>query len=319
VLFTFDDLQWSELVIDEIMTDFVVNYIRVNPGFPDKACRRGLLIAGTFRSNEVAESNDLMHTIGTLKECGRVNVTMLTIDVLSKVDVTKLLSSKLYLPLRYTRELAELVQIKTRGNPFFVVEFLRSIIRKKMLLFSVKSRRWTWDCDVVDMQMISDGVAQLLTATFGQLPSTLMQTLKVLSCLGSQVEESTIDALDFRNEVIPFNMWIELPAAVKEGILERAGPVYQFTHDIVRQTIYDLIPPDDRKLLHKNIGKTLLKSTANNPSVHNLAIDQINIFCKDCIPSPEECQIFAQSNAAAAKFAVSASSFEQGEILLLQT
>eukprot|EP00579_Thalassiosira_antarctica_P013053 CAMPEP_0201946684 /NCGR_PEP_ID=MMETSP0903-20130614/54545_1 /ASSEMBLY_ACC=CAM_ASM_000552 /TAXON_ID=420261 /ORGANISM="Thalassiosira antarctica, Strain CCMP982" /LENGTH=247 /DNA_ID=CAMNT_0048489789 /DNA_START=286 /DNA_END=1026 /DNA_ORIENTATION=+ len=144
---------------------------------------------------------------------------------------------------------------------------------------------------------------ELLTTSFSQLSSTLMRTVKMLSCLGSQVEESTINALVSRNEVLSFNMQNELALAVKEGIMEKAGPVYQFTHDIIQQTIYELIPSHHRKLLHKAIGKDLLKSAANDSTMHLLATDQINLFCKDGDPSLEECSQFAISNATAAKFA----------------
>ena len=75
--------------------------------------------------------------------------------------------------------------------------------------------------------MISDGVVNLLTTTINELPLTLLQTVKIISCLGHQVEESTIIALDSRNKLLPFNMLAELPHAVAEGILDKAGPVYQ--------------------------------------------------------------------------------------------
>ena len=136
-----------------------------------------------------------------------------------------------------------------------------------MLEFSVRSRRWIWDCDTVDMQMISKEVAELLTTTFAQLPSTLMKTVKIASCLGSQVEESTIEAMNSRQEILPFNMVHELHQAVKEGIMEKAGPVFQFTHDCIQQTIYELIPLESRKLLHKTIGKSLLKSSGDRPTI----------------------------------------------------
>ncbi|KAL9184866.1 hypothetical protein ACHAXT_002643, partial [Thalassiosira profunda] len=86
----------------------------------------------------------------------------------------------------------------------------------------------------------------------------------------------------------------------------------QFTHDIIKQTIYDLIPPTIRSLLHKSIGKNLLEAAAsNNPTIHLLAVAQINLFCKDGTPSPEERSQFASCNSQAAKYAIACSSFEE--------
>ena len=298
-------------MIDDL-SDFILSYIH-DPAVEADACRRGLLVVGTFRSNEV--DREFATKISSLVKARETNATLITIDDFSKDGATELVSLKLCMPRRYTRELAELVHDKTKGNIFFVLEFLRSVIRNKMLQYSVKYRQWTWDRDVVDMQMISDDVAQLLVTKFDQLPSNLQKILRVLSCLGYQVEESTIDALDAGNDVLSFSMKDTLPVAIKEGILESAGPIYQFTHDIIHQTIYESIATPSRILLHKTIGKNLLiKNCSENPSIHTLATDQINIFRKDGIMFDiNERLLFAQSNAKAAKIAIAASSFDQGE------
>lgn len=310
VLFTFDDLQWSE-GFDVI--DLVVNCIPDLSGALGGTCRKGILVAGTYRSDEVGEGDDLVRSIGDVARSGRANVTMLTVGEMHAVDINKLLSAKLCLPWRRTRELANFVRAKTRGNPFFVVLLLRSIIRNKLLTFSVKSRRWVWDCDTLNVKLISDGAAELLLTSFCGLSPNLMQTLQILSCLGSQVEESTIVALDSRISILSFDMRNELPLAVREGIMEKAGPVYQFTHDIIQTTIYELIPPGSRKLLHKCIGMKLLQSAANNPTICLLAADQVNFFCNgDNPPTQEESSLFANSNAVAAKLAIVSSSFDQG-------
>ncbi|KAL7532473.1 hypothetical protein ACHAXR_004648, partial [Thalassiosira sp. AJA248-18] len=217
VLFAFDDLQWAESSVIECVTDFVTRHSAPSGVF-NKSCRQGLLIAGAFRSNEVKESDDLIQQINLLKGSGKANVTNLTVGDLVMVAINRLISAKFCLPSRYTKELAGLVLRKTRGNIFFVIQFLKSIIHNNMLEFSVKSRRWIWDNDTVDMQVISDGVAELLTTTLGTLPSTLMQTLKIVSCFGSQVEESTIDVLNSSDEILHANMHEELQSAVKEGI-----------------------------------------------------------------------------------------------------
>ena len=54
-----------------------------------------------------------------------------------------------------------------------------------------------------------------------------MQTVKIMSCIGFQVEEVTFDALNSGNKLLSFNIHEQLKAAVEEGILEKAGPVYQ--------------------------------------------------------------------------------------------
>ncbi|KAL7532255.1 hypothetical protein ACHAXR_009447, partial [Thalassiosira sp. AJA248-18] len=237
VLVAFDDLQWSDSLVTGCISDFLVNYIQ-----GEEACRQGFLVAGTFRSNEVKEGDGLLENINFIKHSGKANVTMVDVGELGEKDVNQLISTKLGLPTRYTLELARLVRHKSRGNPFFVDQFLISIIHNNMLQFSVRFRRWKWDCETIDFQMISDGVAKLLTSTFNLLPVPLMETLKVVSCFGNQIDNTTIELINSGHQVLPFDMQNELPLAVKEGILEKAGPLYAFAHDLIHQAIYDIIP-----------------------------------------------------------------------------
>lgn len=272
------------------------------------------MFVGTLRSNEIEENGPIANDINDLQQCQEAKVTKLEIGGLVESDIVKFLSAKLCLPMRYTKGLASLVHTKTRGNPFFIIQFLKTIIQNRMLQYSVASRRWTWDCEVIDMQMISEEVAGLLTTRFSQLPLPLMQTVIVTSCFGSQVDEPTMELLN-AGQLLPFNMLDALVFAINEGILEKAGPIYQFTHDLIHQTVYDGIPTDERKRIHKNIGTILLGSAANDPATYLLAVDQTNLYCKDSTLSTQERSAVANINASAAKFAMSTSRFEQGEFI----
>ena len=90
----------------------------------------------------------------------------------------------------------------------------------------------------------------------------------------------------------------------------------QFTHDLLKQSIYDTIDQEARKILHKTIGQMLLESGTKSPEFHLIAVDQINIFCNDCSLSQEERPRFAAHQLHAAKIALKESNFEQGNSLL---
>ena len=106
----------------------------------------------------------------------------------------------------------------------------------------------------------------------------------------------------------------KLDLAVKEGLLEKAGPLYAFSHDLIHQTLYDSMSAGSRLLLHKVTGNKLLECSDDaNHSMHLLAVDQINIYCKDDQLSHEERSEYARANAGAAHYAMAGSSFEKGE------
>mmetsp|Transcript_3115 Transcript_3115/g.6865 ORF Transcript_3115/g.6865 Transcript_3115/m.6865 type:complete len:754 (+) Transcript_3115:1916-4177(+) len=222
-----------------------------------------------------------------------------------------MLSVKLCLPRRYTEQLAKLVLRKTRGNPMFVIEFLRTIIQRNMMTFSIKARRWVWDDTSIDLQLISDSVAEFLTKKLKQLDTDVIVALKVAACIGVQVNTSIIQLLDL-GQFVP-NLLQAFESAVKEGVMEEAGNLYVFTHDMLKESSYNLMSIDERNCLHKMIATSL----AQDPAVVKyskrciLVVDQINV-CKDVhgILDPIERTLFARLNLAAGKHSIASSSFE---------
>ncbi|KAL7531012.1 hypothetical protein ACHAXR_007019, partial [Thalassiosira sp. AJA248-18] len=316
-----EDLQWTDAFTLDVIGDYIIQTAGCfSSVFSSDDDSRGMLLLGSFRGDEVPEDGFLMDKIKLLEKTqGNINATRLFIGELTEQDIHEMLSFKFCLPMRHTRELAQLVYLKTRGHPLFCVAFLRSMIRGDLISFSVKARRWIWDDTAIDLQMISEGVADFLTKKLKQLPNDVVETLKVASCFG-QVNVSTIQLLD-SGQFVP-NMLGALDLAVKEGIVEKAGPIFAFTHDMLQESTYSLIPIDDRNLFHKKIGMCLVQNqnpeeVVENADLCTLAVDQINI-CKedlDGILDPAECSLFALLNLAAGKHAMSTRKFnyEQGE------
>lgn len=312
VLISLDDCHWCDPALIKGVVDVIVE-----SSIWDDTCQGGLLLLGTYRANDA--SDQLVHQINVLEKSNKTHLTKVCISDLTRGDVANMLSAKLCLPTRYTRELASLVYSKTaRGNPFFVIQFLRTVTQNKMLEYSVKHRRWKWDIDTIEMQMISDETAALLTTRFRQLPRRLMQTLTIISCLGSQVEEYTLELLNSEQQVLSFNMLDQLQHAVNEGLLEKAGPMYMFTHDLIMQYVYEQIPISSRKPLHKTIVENLVESmkkdalAANDAATTLLVADQINKFGNDGNLGEEERSQYVHICTAAARIALSSFSFDQG-------
>ncbi len=303
-----DDLQWADdfaLEMVEAFTSSLSTTVMSNV-----QCSGGLLMLGSYRDNEVDPDGFLKKLIPRMSQAkGNLRVAELPVKELLESDINSMLSSKLCLPMRYTRHLAKLVHKKTRGNPYHIEEFLVSVISNNMLRFSVKERRWTWDDEVIDLQMISEGVAELLARKLRQLPKDILQTLKICSCLGSQVNRSTIRRLDSGN--LPFSLLESLDAAVNEGLMEKAFHLYRFVHDILKESVYNLIPESGRMNLHKKLGLTLIKYSEDISEVASIAVDQINV-CKDHVDlSMEERSLFAQLNLNEGKKSTAMSSFAQ--------
>ena len=54
-------------------------------------------------------------------------------------------------------------------------------MQRNLVTFSVKDRRFVWDENSIELQMIPEGVVELLTKMLKQLPDDVIQALKVRS------------------------------------------------------------------------------------------------------------------------------------------
>ncbi|KAL7460796.1 hypothetical protein ACHAXS_001238, partial [Conticribra weissflogii] len=150
-----DDLQWADTLTVAIVLNFMatINQTLDSPNYSFLGGEGGILLLGSYRDNEVKDDGFLMNQIRSLSQ--NLNVSLVSIEGLAKSQLNGMLSAKLSLPKRLTSSLADVVHLKTCGNPMFVKEFLKSIISTRMLQFSVKSRRWVWDEDTLDLISIS--------------------------------------------------------------------------------------------------------------------------------------------------------------------
>lgn len=135
---------------------------------------------------------------------------------------------------------------------------------------------------------------------------------KVASCFGHHINISTIQRL---GQWWP-NMSEALERAVEEGIMEKSGALFVFSHDMIQETTYDLIPVDERKPLHKKIGMGLSQgedADCDSEQFCTLAADQIN-RCQADLPfmlSHDAKDTFARLNLASGEQSLCASSYEQ--------
>lgn len=208
-----------------------------------------------------------------------VNISRIEIDEFSKPALNDAISHALCLPPRVTAPLSEIIHIKTMGNITFVLEFMKSLEKSKILTYNASERQWVWDTDIVPLQRISESVAGLLMRKLLNLDKSVLDCLIVASCFGSQINVPIIELLDGLRGVT--NIGANLDRAVEEGILEKAGPLYMFSHNSLQRTVYEITPQNSRNQLHLDIGSTLISKSAGAPQevieeLFSVALSHIN-------------------------------------------
>jgi PAS domain S-box-containing protein len=306
-----DDLQWADAASLELLQALMT-----------ASDRNSMLVLGAYRDNEISDTHPLMRTLAEIADAG-ATVHQITLAPLDLDHTAELLVDT----LRHSREtvlpLAELLQRKTEGNPFFVNEFLKSLYVAGLLMYTyptdeaTHAGHWQWDLAQIQERGITDNVIELLTGKVRTLSPSTQHLLQLAACIGNQFDLATLAVVsEQRLPVVAADLW----SAVAEGLLVPIGDAYKlvgslpegallpdigeqaryhFAHDRVQQAVYLLIPSEDRDAIHWRVGQLMLRNTA---------------------PKQREAQIFAlvtQLNHGVALLATQAERDELAELNLL--
>jgi len=181
------------------------------------ACRLLLLVA--YRDNEVDDSHPAMQTLKQIQaEFNSANT--LTLKTLRVDQINQLLVDALHQTPQATHALAELVEHKTGGNPFFVNEFLKTLYSEKLLNFDLNQQRWVWSLEAIKAQAITNNVVELMLGKMQQLPNATQHMLQLASCIGSLFDLQTLSIISEQD--MPDTMR-KLWPALKQGLLLQEG------------------------------------------------------------------------------------------------
>ncbi|WP_346779175.1 AAA family ATPase [Burkholderia sp. Ac-20365] len=242
-----DDLQWLDMATLDL-----IEHLATHPEVGH------LLLVGAYRDNEVGPSHPFMRTLGLIRSTGgRVEETVLA--PLLPESVTELIADSLHCEREEARPLAQLVHQKTGGNPFFAIQFLKTLAEEKLLAFNASTATWTWDLPRIRAKGFTENVADLMAAKLGRQPAATQDALKELACLGNIAEVATLTLVQGgTEEEIDAKLW----DAVSAGLVFRVQSAYKFVHDRVHEAAYALIPEGERAAAHLRIGRVLASRKA---------------------------------------------------------
>jgi predicted ATPase len=257
-----DDLQWLDTatldLLESVITDAEVSH---------------LLLVGAYRDNEVAPGHPLLRTLEVIRAAG-TRLHEVVLAPLGLDDTSRLIADALRCDPERTRPLAELVQEKTGGNPFFAIQFFTALADEGLLAFDSVALAWQWDIERIRAENYTDNVVELMAAKLKRLAPTTQAALKQFACLGSVVEIATLTRVLGATEEAVDAMLLE---AICAGLVFRDENAYKFLHDRIQQAAHFLIPEERRAEFHLRIGRALLASMTADQLVQHL-FDVANQF-----------------------------------------
>jgi predicted ATPase/GAF domain-containing protein/tRNA A-37 threonylcarbamoyl transferase component Bud32 len=275
-----DDLQWADPASLRLLTLLLAD--------PET---KHLLIVGAYRDDEVDPAHPLH---GALAEARRAEATMieLTLEPLDAPTTGRLVAEALVAAEKETAPLAALVFEKTRGNPFFIGQFLRALESSGLVRFDAATAVFTWDLGAIARAEVTDNVARLLAGNLKRLSPEAQRALVRAACVGHAFDLATLATVAERPEpVVAAALW----EALREGLVvpvggdyryfeASAGPTppsgapavrsapavsgapavtelqasYRFLHDRVREAAYALLDDASKETAHLSVGRLLL-------------------------------------------------------------
>lgn len=263
-----DDLQWidpaSQGLLKLLLTD---------------PLNQHQLFVISYRDNEVEEGHPL-HTL--LGDLAKTNLTPVEIEVraLDEVLTMRLVGDLLTSSPEEVADLAEIVFQKTQGNPFFVQQFLGTLVRRDLLVFDTEKGSWQWDVLEIGGADLTDNVVELMVESLQRLSADTRRILTFGACIGHSFDLDTLLAITNEEaQVVTAALFESMKAGLVmpldddyrflEGV--SSGPAdpsflrtrYAFIHDRVLQAAYSLANVDEQVELHLQIGRHLFVRSGN--------------------------------------------------------
>ena len=225
VMFFLDDIQWADKSALALIEDML----------RDANGSRCFFFVGAYRSNEVSDDHHIFSLIDRLDSAG-VPITELNLEGLAPGDLNAMISDATGLFPRISEPLSDIVFQKTKGNPFFVLQFLQLLLDRKIMKYSAHQGRWTWDEDRVSSMDVMGNVVSLLSSKMAGLPKNMQVALKAMSCFGIKIKESIVDYLDSLGSKVEYvGIRARLEQAVSKGYMLKVGKELKFAHDKIRE------------------------------------------------------------------------------------
>src|ERR1700752_39281 len=230
LLFYADDLHWADRGTLWLLSH-LLRQLRLSR----------VLIVGAYRETELDRAHPLAKA---LVDWNRER--LITRIVLRRFDAAETGAQiDALLGEHVSSEFADAVHRETEGNPFFVEEVLKALIEQGAV--SRQSGRWQ-RCDMEQL-LIPQSVKEAIGHRLDRVSQECNEVLRVSAILGKVFDFDELTAASQQNED---KLLDALDEAVDAQLISANGAdSFIFTHDKIREVLYEELNPIRRRRLHR--------------------------------------------------------------------
>ncbi len=217
-----------------------------------------VLVLAAYREIELDRTHPLASALVEWNR-GRL-ATRLVVGRLSRVDTSALVAT-LFGVQSVSEEFVSALYRETEGNPFFIEEVIKSLIEQGQIYREQEG----WGRKDTHELAIPQSVKEAIGRRLSRLSETAIEALRTAAALGKNFPFRELAAVSSASEDALLDVLDEASAAQLiranggESGTSAGDDSFAFTHDKIREVLYEELNPIRRRRLHQRIGETLEK------------------------------------------------------------
>ncbi|MFQ6057383.1 MAG: tetratricopeptide repeat protein [Anaerolineae bacterium] len=240
-----DDLHWADPATLQLL-----HYLTRN------LARQRVLLLGAYRSEEAQEP--LTSLVRNLRQEGLLSI--ITLDRLPLEAVTAMIRGMAGMTTggeKFSRR----IYSQTEGNPFFIIEVIRSLFEEGLLRQDEHGWTTDWQDFVTEYAQlpIPASVRDVIQSRLDRLDEGARQALETAAVTRHQFYFSTIKQASGQKEEEALDAFDRLLGAqlIREVEVGVRGSKYEFSHELIREVACQSMSGARRQRLHQRVGETL--------------------------------------------------------------
>jgi len=221
-----------------------------------------LMLLGAYRDVELEPQHPLTEALGALYRettCERVGL-----KGLDGPEVAQLIADS-EVPRDQRDALAAAISVTTKGNPFFVHEILRHLAEESRVAGGANPS--------LGAIGVPDSVRQVITRRLRRLSSEMVRLLSVAAAFNGPFSLNVAARVAGLDESAALNT---LDEALRTRLVQPTDSAdrYDFTHALIRETMYSELNPSRQARLHRQIAEAMEQLYSDRIADHAGAIAQ---------------------------------------------
>ncbi|MFC1571774.1 protein kinase [Candidatus Margulisiibacteriota bacterium] len=239
-----DDLQWADLDTLELLR-FLVPQLLLSY----------ILMIGSFRAEEVASGHPLASLLKDLRE-EKIPFREINLRPFKREETAQVIEETFGYREEIPKELLDVIEKIAKGNPFYILQILRAMVDEKVISF--KDAGWCFDTQKMHKVSLPTSLIELILGRIKGLKPEMKNILGFASVIGRDFDYEILASITKlpTNEILDVldeaqrQMFIWIKPGLSTGS-------YVFSHDKIRETLYEKLREKERRDLHEEIARSL--------------------------------------------------------------